>query len=263
METLVLHTQVGDPRHVQSEQVSIWFEERGYNVTRFAKQDLIDGHYDCYLQDKENIIVYGGVQVVKAALKRLDIPEPPNLDFPIELVNFLGRNVRIGTLGEIRKIEGQHPKLLPLHIKPAYKHKLFPGMLISKFADLIPTSWLKDDEPVIIQEPVEFVSEWRATILRNKIINVANYKGDPCDFPNRQVMESGLEAFVNKPIGCSMDWGITSEGHTILVEVNDGYALGNYGVKGWQYTALVECRWRELLGLNDNGVGIGIEKVHV
>ena len=52
-----------------------------------------------------------------------------------------------------------------------------------------------------------------------------------------------------------MDWGVTVDGRTLLVEVNDGYALGNYGVRGHQYTAVIECRWRELMGLDDSGVG--------
>lgn len=261
MEVLALATQFGVLNHLQVEQTCHWFEERGYNVTRFAKEDLIKGEYNCVLSDKENVIVYGGGIVVREALKQLGVPEPTNLDLPESLLNFLGRKIRIGTLGEIRKIESQNPELLPLHIKPAKKHKLFPGMLISKFADLLPTSWVKDDEPVIIQEPVDFVSEWRATILRNKIINIAHYKGDPCCFPNVKTMEAGLVEFVARPIGFAMDWGITSQGQTLLVEVNDGYALGNYGVRGHLYTALVECRWRELLGLSDNGVGIGFEKL--
>ena len=59
-----------------------------------------------------------------------------------------------------------------------------------------------------------------------------------------------------------MDWGVTDTGQTLLVEVNDGFALGNYGfalgnygTKGYHYTAMIECRWRELMGLSDNGVG--------
>ena len=74
-------------------------------------------------------------------------------------------------------------------------------------------------------------------------------------FPNAQTMQLALEKFSDCPIGCGMDWGITSSGETLLVEVNDGFSLGNYGVRGYEYTALIEARWRELMGLPDNGVG--------
>ena len=50
-----------------------------------------------------------------------------------------------------------------------------------------------------------------------------------------------------------MDWGVTSQGDTQLVEVNDGFALGNYGLSGGVYTAMIEARWRELMGLRDYG----------
>lgn len=52
-----------------------------------------------------------------------------------------------------------------------------------------------------------------------------------------------------------MDWGVTEDGRTLLVEVNDGFALGNYGVRLFEYTAMIEARWRQLMGLSDNGVG--------
>ncbi len=58
-----------------------------------------------------------------------------------------------------------------------------------------------------------------------------------------------------QPIGFGMDWGVTDLGQTLLVEVNDGFALGNYGTKGHHYTALIECRWRELMGLPDMELG--------
>jgi len=64
-----------------------------------------------------------------------------------------------------------------------------------------------------------------------------------------------VQAFEDRPISFGMDWGITSAGPTILVEVNDGFSLGNYGLRGPEYTALIEARWRQLMGLPDNGVG--------
>jgi hypothetical protein len=65
------------------------------------------------------------------------------------------------------------------------------------------------------------------------------------------VIRSSIESFDDRPMGFGMDWGITSDGRTLLVEVNDGYALGNYGIPGAAYTALIEARWRQLMGLAD------------
>lgn len=259
MNVLVLETKFGEPRHDRVMLTRLWFQERGYNVIPFTRKDLVEGVCDSYLEDRENIIVFGSVGVVKEALRRMGAPEPPNLDFPPSLKQYLGRLIRIGTLGEVRRAESQTPGALPVHIKPAYKHKLFTGTLVSKYADLISTAWLGDDEPIIIQQPIRLVSEWRATVLRNEIINVSHYKGIPWLFPCHHIMQMALKEFVDQPIGFGMDWGVTYDGKTVLIEVNDGFALGNYGVRGWQYTAMIECRWRELLGLKDNGVGLGFE----
>ena len=114
---------------------------------------------------------------------------------------------------------------------------------------------LPDDTEVLAQQRIEFISEWRVSVLRNKILNVANYKGAPLRFPDVTTVQAAIEAFTERPIAFAMDWGITAAGQTMLVEVNDGYAMGNYGLSGMPYTAMIEARWRELMGLPDNGVG--------
>ena len=243
MKVLSLIAKMGEPRYCQAQQVNYWFWERGYEVIPFERNDLLEGRLDDdLLRDKENTLVYGAVAVVRDALSRLSVAAPPNLDFPPMLKAFFGRAIYEGTMGEIRKLESENPERLPLHVKPRDRHKLFKGTLVRGFADLIPISGVDDSEPIIIQESVVLQSEWRATILRGEIVNVANYKGDPLSFPDRSTMLNAVEAFQERPIGFAMDWGITDAGQTILVEVNDGYALGNYGVRGHQYTAMIECR---------------------
>ena len=128
--------------------------------------------------------------------------------------------------------------------------------MVSAYRDFISLSGIPDEEPVIVQELVNMVSEWRATVLRNSVLNVAHYKGDAMLFPDPKTIREALDAFSDAPIGFGMDWAVTDDGRTILIEVNDGFALGNYGVRGHDYTALIECRWRQLMGLDDNGVGL-------
>jgi peptidyl-tRNA hydrolase len=74
-------------------------------------------------------------------------------------------------------------------------------------------------------------------------------RGDPLIFPDVDVARRAVKAFEARPISFGMDWGITRSGKTLLVEVNDGFSLGNYGLRGPAYTALIESRWRQLLGL--------------
>ncbi len=44
-----------------------------------------------------------------------------------------------------------------------------------------------------------------------------------------------------------IDFGILKSGETALVEWNDGYALGSYGLDKEIYTDLILSRWEEIL----------------
>ncbi len=246
----------GEPRYSQVIQTNHWFWERGYEVIPFSRDDLKRGCLDvALLQAAEETILYGAVAIIREALQRAQRPEPANIDFPIELLPYIGRRLDETTMSEVRSWEELNSPQLPAHVKPRDRQKLFKGAVVQSFRDLIPLSGVPDDEPIIVQEVVDFVSEWRTTILRGKIVNVAHYKGNPIRFPDESVLAKAVGEWSSQPIGCGMDWGITSDGRTLLVEVNDGFSLGNYGVRGHQYTAMIECRWRELMGLSDNGVG--------
>lgn len=252
-----LNAKQGDPRYLQAAQGNYWFWQRGYEVVGFEREELDEGKLDTDLsEDSENTIVYGSVAVVRDAIRRAGHPAPTNLDFPASLSQFVGRSVSQATMGEVRHWEQGESDRLPVHVKPRDRHKLFTGKVLRSFGDFITLAGVPDNEPVIVQEVVSLASEWRATILRGRVMNVSHYKGDALLFPDSELIQKAVDTFSDAPIGYGMDWGITTDHKTILVEVNDGFALGNYGVRGHQYTAMIECRWRELMGLEDNGVGL-------
>jgi len=236
-------------------QSAHWFELRGYEVVRFEHADIAAGRLDDdLLRRPDEMVVRGVVGTVRAALRRAGRPEAPNIDLPAALSPWFGRTVGKSTLGEVRaRVES--PGFEPCHVKPLYHHKLFTGMVVRKFRDLVSTAAVADDIPVLVQGCVTFRSEWRVSVLRDQILHAGFYRGDPLVFPDPNAMRSALAAFTDRPIAFAMDWGVTDSGATILVEVNDGYSLGNYGLGGAGYTAMVEARWRELMGLEDNGIG--------
>ncbi len=257
MRVYSLNAKQGDPRYLQAAQGNYWFWHRGYDVVGFEREQLNAGELDADLiGDTENTLVYGSVAVVRDAVTRAGRPEPPNLDFPPCLANFVGRTVFDSTMGEVRDWETSQPDRLPVHIKPRDRHKLFAGKVVGAYRDFLSLSGVPPEEPVIVQEVIGLMTEWRASILRGKVLNIAHYKGDPLVFPDVNVIRDAISCFEDAPVGYGMDWAVTDDARTILVEVNDGFALGNYGVRGHHYTALIECRWRELMGLDDNGVGL-------
>jgi hypothetical protein len=255
MRAWVQRVPPSSPVYVGMEQTVHWFGRRGYEIARFEFDEIARGRLDAdLLEAADEMVLRGSVEAVRETLVRANRPAPPHLDLPEALTPWFGRTVRHARLGEIRALVDS-PSFEPCHLKPLNRHKLFNGTVVRAFRDLIPTASILDSVEVLVQGIVEFVSEWRAYILRGEIIHVGRYRGDPLLFPDARTMSEALKAFVDRPIAMAMDWGVTADGRTLLVEVNDGYSLGNYGLGGPEYTAMIEARWRELMGLPDNGVG--------
>lgn len=53
------------------------------------------------------------------------------------------------------------------------------------------------------------------------------------------------------PAGCALDFGVTEDGRTLLIEMNDGYSLGFYGLEPALYARVLAARWAELNGTED------------
>lgn len=60
-----------------------------------------------------------------------------------------------------------------------------------------------------------------------------------------------VRSYVDSPSAYSIDIGLTAENETIIVEVNDGYSLGSYGLDPLLYAKLLSARWAELTGTED------------
>lgn len=211
------------------------FRALGYEVRTFMSGDL-----ETLPLDPEGIVV-GHIATVWRALARLGVPQPPYLLTPEPLKPFLGRDEWTTTLGEVRRLER-----VPVFIKPLERGKTFSGHVVGAFRDLLETSAWPDDLPVLAQTPVDFRGEWRVFVLRGEVLGVGHYRGDPLAFPDARVVRSALAAYTQAPVGYALDVGVTGDGQTLLVELNDGYALGCYGLPVHRYVRLLEARWDEL-----------------
>ena len=138
---------------------------------------------------------------------------------------------------------------------------VFTGKIISSISDLVGCGNYSEDYDVLVSEPLDICAEWRCFILYDEIVDVRPY-GLLLD-RNREsykfhydsnVLDSMLEAFISwekRPTACSLDICVTKDGQTLLVEINDAYALGCYGLASIFYAKLISARWSELLGVKD------------
>jgi hypothetical protein len=249
MRAFVQEVEPSEPIYVGLFQAAHWFAQRGYEVIRFDFAAIDSGLLDDDLLNRpDEMVVRGGVGTIRRILQRAGRPAPPNFDLPESLQSRIARRHWPSTLGEVRRLVNSEG-FQPLHVKPLLEHKLFKGTVVRAFRDLIATAHIPAETPVLVQEYVEFVSEWRAAILNDRVLNIAHYLGDPLLFPDPQVVRDAVTEFEGRPVAFCMDWGVTSAGQTLLVEINDGYSFGNYGLRGPEFTAMIEARWRELMGL--------------
>jgi hypothetical protein len=256
MKVFVQQVKLDSPFYLPLANAAHWFWERSYEVHRFSLTEFHDGSLDDdFTQSRDETIAFSVPEVLRLMLKRWNRPEPTRFDLPPCLTPWIGRFTWETTLGQVREQVDSEISFNPFHIRPLDQRKLFKGTIVYGLRDLIPSASLSDETPVLAQQKVEFVSEWRAFIFRDKIVHLARTKGDVLRYPDREAMLDAVHAFSGRPIAYGMDWGITASGQTLLVEVNDGYSGGNYGLHGQAYVAMIEARWRELMGLADNGIG--------
>jgi hypothetical protein len=213
------------------------FELRGREVIRMTA-DEIDGR-----PPRPQDLVFGGVDAVRGYLGRLGC-EPPEIDYPEKLLPYLGRTFKIETLSKIRGRYNEPGP--PVFVKPV-EQKLFTGHVVSQFRDLIQTTGFDGTTPVYCVGHMEFVSEWRFYIKDGKVDGVGHYNGDPLQFPDTSIVERAAREYDDGPCAYGLDFGVCEDGETRLVEANDMFALGSYGLKSMHYSSLIEHRWDQLV----------------
>lgn len=62
---------------------------------------------------------------------------------------------------------------------------------------------------------------------------------------------AALCATAEAPAAFALDVGVTTAGATLVVEVNDGYALGAYRLMPLAYAKFLSARWAQLTGTED------------
>jgi ATP-grasp domain, R2K clade family 3 len=69
--------------------------------------------------------------------------------------------------------------------------------------------------------------------------------------PDTTVIEAAVAQYTAAPAGYAIDFGLTHDGRTLLVEVNDGDAIGAYDLFYIDYAKLLSARSAEMTGTED------------
>ncbi len=227
--------------HPETQLMSTAFEgflNLGAEIVPFYWIDDIDQMSDL----GPEVIICGYIGDIHRGLGKMgkSIPEP--LDYPDSLNEFLGRKIHQSTLGEVRN------GVAKVFVKPV-EQKLFTGFVFDgSWSSRKRVVTIDDFTPVWVSECIEMNSEYRCVVLKGDIIDVRRYKGDWSLAPDRGVVENAVKYFESSgkaPACYTLDFAVTPLG-TVLVEVNDGFAFGHYGMIPTAYATCLAARWMQM-----------------
>jgi hypothetical protein len=234
-----------------------WFDDFVYT----ARQPLVDRGFEIvpfngmYLDEfiektsfNENDIIVGSVEATKAFWEKIGIKTPKYIGYPQSLKDFYGREIKKTRINKI-KVED-----LPIFIKPADDVKLFTGFVLEKNSTLRDINmYYPDVNPntlVYTSEPIDIISEYRCFVHKGNLVGIKHYDGDFTKFPDVFTIQSMMQKFYDEsPISYTLDVGLIRDGNgfkTILVEVNDFWAIGGYGLDGKTYARMLVDRFQEI-----------------
>jgi len=133
-------------------------------------------------------------------------------------------------------------------VKP-YEIKHFTGLVV----DEISISCLKDlPEELIVMayEPFEskILTEYRVYVHNNKISDIRVYSGDPFVMLPEVYVQNVINNFKSTfPCAYTIDVGLLQSGQCVVVEFNDMWAIGNYGMENDLYVRLLRDRYFEII----------------
>lgn len=199
-----------------------------------------------------NTLVVGYVPVVLGALAQIGAKVPEPNDYPDCLKPFLRRRVWESTIGEVSDAvyDGRFGSAF---VKPKGRLKHFTGLVIDSPADLFHLGSTSRRQAVLCSEVVRWQSETRYFVVRGRIVGARSYSGDDSIVPDDEVVRAAVAALAASGealAGFGIDFGVLGSGEMALVEMNDGFSLGSYGLDDALYTDLVIARWCELTGID-------------
>lgn len=185
---------------------------------------------------KTNLAV-GTVEFMQKIFKSLGISE-------VKLPKNSNRKSEIMTLEEALFLASEDESRF---IKPV-QTKLFDGFVLDKCK----YSCLEEiplETKIYAYQPFEseIVTEWRFYIHNHKIVGSGNYAGDywqPHCHSVEKVIKENESTF---PIAYTIDVGVLESGRLVVIEFNDAWSIGNYGLDNVVYLQMLKDRYFEIV----------------
>lgn len=202
-------------------------------------EDLIE------LRHSRSEVISGGIGMIKRRLEDFGICTD-EINYPEELKPYLHRNIWTSTMNTV----ASHPETWPVFVKSVEGKKL-TGKVISSIGDLVGCGYCDADYDVLCANLLKIVSEYRVFVRYGQVLDMKHYAGDWSVSPDSEVIKSAIKDYTSAPDAYGIDFGVTDDGKTVLIEVNDGYALGCYGLQAYYYAKFLLTKWAQMTDTPD------------
>ena len=222
----------------------------GFEIRAFDGDDM-ENTLTCYPLSLETDVIIGSVQASEAFFKACEIESPTYLGYPAELKIYLSRYVDYCKFGNLKKLFK-----FPYFIKPKNGVKMFTGEVITKDSQLQMLKEyyeVKPETEVYVSSVLpKIASEYRCFIHEDELVGIQHYLGDFKKYPDIHTIENMVKEYKSSNCAYTLDIAVLEHGPTVLLEVNDMWAIGSYGMNAKTYALMCVRRMREI-GRQANG----------
>lgn len=237
MEKVYVHIKNGFPINEDIQKAIDGFEYLGYEAIPITMEKMLAGDLDNLAKIYP---VVGSIDFMTMLFKRLGkLPEP--IDFPEDILQFLNRTILRVNLRFI--FSGKYTDVF---IKPI-QTKLFDGIFISEESQL---SYLKDyplSTEIWMSEKIDITSEHRIYVHNGEMVYGCCYSGDFKISPDYFYVAKLIASYGNAPKAYTIDVAVLKDGKNTVVEFNDFWAIGGYGIAPWDYAEMLKDRYFEII----------------
>ena len=204
---------------------------------RVTFEDVAAGKMDALIRG--NLFV-GSVEFMREVFSRVgkDPDVPVNDD----------RDGKIITLAQAKKLLQEKGKIF---MKPVQMKQFDGGVFSVEMNDIHQTRDLSEDTLVLVHEVFKkrILSEWRCYVHHGKMVDAKNYSGDYRIMPNWGKVDEKVEWCRKNdfPVAHTVDVAVFDGDEVEVVEFQDMWAIGNYGIPNDLYTRLLTSRYFEIM----------------
>jgi len=173
-------------------------------------------------------------------------PRPLNIPACLREDDYLQRKVKTLTLKQVAAIT------TPVFIKPFEKVKQFSSGVIKHGSNIHYLIDQPDATAVFVSNIIDIVSEWRGFVYNKELVGLKHYSGQFDKFPDIAIIDKMIyryKGFAYCPIAYTIDVAVISTPNpqkTVLIECNDFWSIGHYGLDPLTYAKMLRDRWFQM-----------------